>query len=82
MYGDAFAHVHEADEGWVAAVVDAEAAVESGVGKKAAPSRADGGCARERGGQRGETEEDLGEKIIVFQRRRHLRRVHNSNPPP
>jgi hypothetical protein len=64
----------EAEEGRVAAVVEAEAADESGVGDQAAPELADDGCAREGGGLRGEAEEDLGEQILVFQRRCRRRR--------
>jgi hypothetical protein len=54
-------------------VVDAEAVVESGVGEKAVPARADGGCAWEGGGQRGKAQEDLSEQVVVFQRRRRRR---------
>uniref|UniRef100_A0A8R7UNC8 Uncharacterized protein n=1 Tax=Triticum urartu TaxID=4572 RepID=A0A8R7UNC8_TRIUA len=66
-------HVEEADEGRVAAVAAAEPTDESWVGDEAAPLTADEGGAREGGGLWGEAEEDLGEQILVFQRRRRRR---------
>ena len=53
--------VEVAEEGRVAAVVEAEAAGEGWVGGEAAPALADEGCAREGGRERREAEEDLGE---------------------
>jgi hypothetical protein len=58
------------DEGRVVAVVEAEAAEESGVGDEAAPAPADGRDAGEGGGMWGDEEEDLCEKIIDIERRR------------
>ena len=63
----------ETEEGRVTAVVDAEAAEEGGVGDEAAPALADGGGAGEGGRLRGEAEEDLGEEVVVVQRRRRPR---------
>ena len=57
-----------AEEGRVAAVAEAEAAEEAGVGDEAAPALADGGCAGEGGGLRREAEEDLAEEVVVVQR--------------
>jgi hypothetical protein len=51
-------------------VVEAEAAEEAEVGDDAAPALADGGGAREGGRLRGEAEEDLGEQVVVVERRR------------
>jgi hypothetical protein len=56
-------------------VVAAEAADEARVGGEAAPALADEGRAGKGGGLRREAEEDLAEKIFVFQRRLHRRRA-------
>ena len=68
LEGEAIESVEEAEERRVAAVAEAEAAPESGVGDEAAPAPADGRCAREGGGLRGEAEQDLGEQVVVLQR--------------
>ena len=60
-------------ERWIEMVVGAEAAAEASVGDEAEPALADEGGARERGGFRGQAEEDLGEEIFVFQRPRRRR---------
>ena len=65
----------EPEQRWVAAVVAAEAAEEAGVGGEAAPALADEGRAREGGRLWRETEEDLGEEVVIFQRRLHRRRT-------
>jgi hypothetical protein len=62
-----------AEEGWAAAVVEAEAAEESAVGEEAAPAAADEGGAGEGGRLRGEADEDLGEEVVDVQRRRRRR---------
>jgi len=49
-------------------VVGAEAPQEAGVGDEAAPAGADEGRAGERGRQRGQAEEDLGEGIVEVHR--------------
>jgi hypothetical protein len=59
----------------VVAVVAAEAADEARVRGEAAPALADEGRAGKGGGLRREAEEDLAEKIFVFQRRLHRRRA-------
>jgi hypothetical protein len=67
--------LEEAEDGRLAAVVDAEAAEEAAVGGEAVPALADEGRAGERGGLRREAEEDLREEVVVFQRRLHRRRT-------
>jgi hypothetical protein len=57
----------EAEEGRIAAVPEAEAAEEAGVGDEAAPALADGGGPREGRRLRGEAEEDLAEEVVVIQ---------------
>jgi hypothetical protein len=65
---------HEAaEEGTVAAVVDAKAAGEAWVGGDGAQAFADGGRAGEGRLLRGEAEEDLGGQVAVFQNRRRRR---------
>jgi hypothetical protein len=59
--------VEEAEEGRIAAVPEAEAAKEAGVGDEAAPALADGGGPREGRRLRGEAEEDLAEEVVVIQ---------------
>jgi hypothetical protein len=54
-------------------VVAAEAADEVGVSDEAMPALADNGCAREGRRLRGKAEEDLGEQVVIFQRRRRRR---------
>jgi hypothetical protein len=67
-------HVEEAEEGRVAAVVDAESADEAGVGDEAEPALGDERGAGEGGGLRRKAEEDLGEQVVVVQGRRRRRR--------
>jgi hypothetical protein len=62
-----------AEEGRVVAVVCAEAGAEAGVGGEAAPAPGDGAGAGKGGGIRREAEENLREKVVVFQRRRRRR---------
>jgi hypothetical protein len=66
-------HGEAAEEGRVAAVVCAEAGAEAGVGGEAAPAPGDGAGAGKGGGIRREAEENLREKVVVFQRRRRRR---------
>jgi hypothetical protein len=68
-------NVEEAKQGMFAAVVDEEAAGEAAVGGEAVPALADEGRAREGVGLRREAKEDLGEEVVVFQRRLHRRRT-------
>jgi hypothetical protein len=64
----------EPEKGSVAAVAEAKAADESGIGDEAAPLLADQRDMREGGRLRGKAEEDLGKQVIVFQRRRRRAR--------
>jgi hypothetical protein len=59
--------VEESEEGRIAAVPEAEAAEEAGVGDEAAPALADGGGPREGRRLRGEAVEDLAEEVVVIQ---------------
>uniref|UniRef100_A0A8R7QN00 Uncharacterized protein n=1 Tax=Triticum urartu TaxID=4572 RepID=A0A8R7QN00_TRIUA len=62
----------DAEDGGLPVVGD-EAAVEGGRGGEALPLLGDEGGAEERGGQRGDAEEDLAEEVLVLQRRRRRR---------
>ena len=64
--GEIFAAAEEDAEG--SPVVSTEAADEAGVGDEAAPAGADEGRAGERGRQRGQAEEDLGEGVVEVHR--------------
>jgi hypothetical protein len=68
-------HVEETEKGRVAAVAEAEALEEFGIGDEAAPATGDEGGAREGGRQWGVAEEDLFEEVVVLERRRRRRRV-------
>jgi hypothetical protein len=72
---DAGIPVEEAEDGRFVAVVDAEAAGEAAVGGEAVPALADEGRAGEGRGLRREAEEDLGEEVVVVQRRLHRPRT-------
>jgi hypothetical protein len=74
-------NVELAEQGRFAAVVDAEAAGEAAVGGEAMPALADEGRAGEGGGLRREAKEDLGEEVVVFQRRLHRRRMGKAAEP-
>ena len=64
--GEVFVSSKEYAEGLP--MVGAEAAQEAGVADEAAPAGADEGRAGERGRQRGQAEEDLGEGIVEVHR--------------
>jgi hypothetical protein len=69
--GQTFRSFEETEQWRVAAVVEAEAAEEAGVGDEASPALADGGGAGEGRRLRGEADEDLAEEVVVVQRTGH-----------
>ena len=66
--------IEETEEGRLAAVAEAEAAEEAGVGDEAAPALADGRGAGEGRRLRRQAEEDLGEEVFIIEWR-HRRRA-------